>query len=273
MGGNRLRKRPFGDGEAPARGVLANKSVDHAVLILLSFLDHPERGVTELSRDLGLSTAAVYRVLTTLESHGLIWRNPRTRRYRLGVRLFELGQAYLRQLGLIESARPVLEQLAQETRQTVHLGTRDGESLIFLDVIASSHPVQVNARVGGRAPLHATASGKVAVAFAEDAVVSAVCQRLTRLTPLTVTDPASFMAQLAEIRRQGYCVSVGEWYPDILSIAAPVRRENGRAIAVIGLAGVQSHFTAEQVTKYARQVAAAARDLSVLFGWKDDGKD
>ena len=148
------------------------QSVAHALDVLEEFKgDVPEYGVTELSRKLKLHKNNVFRLLATLEARGYVEQNKLTENYRLGIKILELGQSYIRQTGLVRQARPIMVELVGEVDETCCLMVLRGGQAVCVDAVEASQTVRVVAQVGVHLPAHATASGKVQLAFESDAEI------------------------------------------------------------------------------------------------------
>src|SRR6056297_2743284 len=142
------------------------QAVSHALDLLEQFHDDvDELGVTELSKRLKLHKNNVFRLLATLESRNYIEQNRATENYRLGLKALELGQTFIKQMGLLRQAKPILDKLVEETHETSYVSIiKDGYS-VYLDVAETDLTVRVVSRVGSRLPAYCTAAGKVQLAY------------------------------------------------------------------------------------------------------------
>ncbi|WP_329011122.1 IclR family transcriptional regulator [Micromonospora rifamycinica] len=222
----------------------------------------PALTLSELARRTGLPLSTVHRRVAELLAWGALERG-HDGRYRIGLRLWEVGSLAPRGLGLREVALPVLEDLYEVTHENVQLAVRQDLELVFIERIAGRHAVPVLTRVGGRFALHATGVGLVLLAHAPAGVQERVLAApLERYTALTLTDPARLRRCLAEVRRVGYAVSDRQVTMDALSVAAPIRAAEG-VVAAISL--VVAHDRADPVA-LAPLVQAAGRVLSRALG-------
>ena len=213
----------------------APKSVTGRVLSILAVFESSlaARTLTDISAETGLALSTTHRLVAELEEWGALSRDDNGR-YQIGLRLWELGQHA--GLQAREVARPLLQDLFTLTRETVHLAIREGDEVIYIDRVYGTRRVPQTSRVGGRLPLHATAVGKVLLAFSEDWVRDAVlAQPLERRTPATVTDPQRLRAELDTIRRSGHSVTIDEVTVGSASIAVPVFQTDGEVGAALGL--------------------------------------
>ncbi|RQW96636.1 IclR family transcriptional regulator [Micromonospora inaquosa] len=218
----------------------------------------PALTLSELARRTGLPLSTVYRRAAELVAWGALERGD-DGRYRIGLRLWEVGSLAPRGLGLRELALPVMEDLYEVTHENVQLAVRQDLELVFIERIAGRHAVPVLTRVGGRFALHATGVGLVLLAHAPAEVQEQVLAApLERYTELTITDPGRLRRCLAEVRRVGYAVSDRQVTMDALSVAAPIRVPEG-VVAAISL--VVAHDRADPVA-LAPLVQAAGRVVS-----------
>ena len=234
--------------------------------ILAAFsADRPELTLTEVSRRAGLPLTTTHRIVGELAAWGALERVGG--RYRIGLRLWEVGALAPRGLGLRESAMPFLEDLYEVTRQNVQLAVLDGTDVVYLERISSRRAVNVISRVGGRLPLHATAVGLVLLAHADPALQEEVLAGpLRRFTAKTRCDPSEVRRALAEVRRSGVAVTDGQIELISLSVAAPVRDATGRVVAALSVV-VPSEGTDSRA--YVPAVRAAARGVSRVLGAPD----
>src|SRR6478735_4185853 len=188
-----------------------DRSVTAKVLALLEAFtaSAPELTLSELSRRAGVSLPTTHRRAAELLAWGALERTA-AGRYRIGLRLWEIGALAPRAHALREAALPFLEDLYVVTRQNVQLAVREGLELVFVERIAGRGAVPVLTRVGGRFSLHATGVGLVLLAYAPVEVLDGVLEAgLERYAEQTVTDPDVLRRVLAGVRRDGYVVSRG----------------------------------------------------------------
>jgi IclR family transcriptional regulator, KDG regulon repressor len=225
--------------------------------------------LTELAGRLDESSTVVFRILKTLVAAGYVQQDAETRRYRVGLKLWELGTRALDRTGrrLIEMSRPVLKWLTTVTGETSALAVlRDTDSL-YLDMVDGSEPLRVYAEPGARAPIYATASGKAMLAFAEPELVERVVGAgMKRLTPLTVTRASELRRRLAEIRRTGLAINRGERRADIAAVAAAIFNARGECVAAISISGPVARFQGDTLEALKRHVRKASEEISTKLG-------
>ena len=170
-------------------------TVQNAARLLKAFLSRDEQlGPSELGRRLGLGKSTVHRLLVTLTAEGLLEQDPRTGGYRLGIVMFELGEAVRVHMDLHAAAAPVLAMLRGQTRETAQVGVLDRGEVVYVDRLESSYTLRLFTETGRRVPAHCSSSGKVLLAFLPAQARADLLdgRPLPALTPDTITDPAQF---------------------------------------------------------------------------------
>lgn len=243
------------------------KTVDRLVEILNSFsLQQPEWSLGELSAHLGIPKSTLHRFLLALEAHGIVLHNPRNRRWRLGYRLLVWGHLASAHNGLRLIARPIMEELAAETGETILLTVYDNLGVLCIEKVDSAHAVRLTMEVGSRRPPHAGASSKILMAYLPETEIEAIIERgLPKLCTNTITDPDELRTELARIRRQGYAISKEETDIGAWGVATPIWDQYGEVIAAIGIAGPLFRLTGERTHQYVEKCRWAAQRISVLL--------
>lgn len=185
------------------------------VLLLFGRSTRPDLGVTEVATELGLTKAAVHRILTALRNRDLITVDPVTRRYALGHAAIALGRAYLARTDLRLMAGPELRRLAGQTGETATLSIRRGDTRLYADQVVPEQELRMEVSLGIPYALHAGSSSKAILAYLSDDEIDGYLKRhrLEAVTDATVTDPEKLRAEIAEIRARGYATSLGERQP------------------------------------------------------------
>jgi DNA-binding IclR family transcriptional regulator len=218
-------------------------SVGKALALLSSFDRVSILGVTELARRVGVSKSTAFRLLAILQEWNLVEREGR--RYRLGTRVFELGNqvSFCRPHNLRESAHPFLQDLYEVTHETVHLAVLDGQDVVYVDKVFGKDPVPSPSRIGGRVPAHCAAVGKAILAFADEDIVRAVLDNpLQTRTRYTTTLPRLLIEELARIRRMGVAFDREEANLGLTCVAAPIFGPEGRSVAAVSISGATGRF-------------------------------
>jgi DNA-binding IclR family transcriptional regulator len=223
-----------------------------------------ELGTNELARRTGLSPSTVSRVLSTLAAGGLVERVSESGRYRLGARLVQLGHAALARLDLRALARPHLTALATATGETATLSVPGDPDAITIDFVQSSSSVQSVAQVGRPSIAHATATGKVALAFGGSRLPAGP---LDAYTQRTITDPETLGRQLERVRKRGWARAAREREEDLSAVAAPAFDARGDLAAVLGVQGPAERFDRIAMRAAVEPLLERAAALSHALGW------
>jgi DNA-binding IclR family transcriptional regulator len=243
------------------------QSVSRAVRALELIAQEGELGVTDLGRGLGVHKATASRLAATLAAGGLIERDPVTDRYRLGFGLIRLVGAAMASIDLVRTAHPVLEELADRTRETVNIGVLSGDGVVYLDQVSSAHLVATTNWVGRRTPLHCSSSGKVFLAHMPEAERQRILDRpLEAVTRHTVTDPERLLRQLKEIRVRGYATIQDELEEGLNAVAAPIRQSNGEVAAALSVSGPSFRVRSIDLPRLGRLTIDAAGAVSWRLG-------
>ncbi len=227
-------------------------------------------GVNELARRIGVNASTASRLLGTLESGRLVERVPGGP-YRLGLRLVALSDRVLAHLDVRQRARPLLARLVAETGETATLSVPGGGEAITVDFVPSPSSVVSMARVGRPSVPHATAAGKVMLAFERWDPAAAGAPAMAAFTERTITDPHVLAAELATVRERGYAEAVGEREPDLGALAAPVFGRAGELAAILGVQGPVARLPAATRRALRAPLLTAAAELTGLIGGKSAG--
>jgi IclR family acetate operon transcriptional repressor len=271
---------PAERGDTPRRAV---GSVARAtqLLDLLAASDTP-LGVNELARRIGVNASTASRLLATLQDAGLVMRTDGGP-YRLGLRLVTLSDRVLAGLDVRTLARPLLARLVGETGETATLSVPGETEAITVDFVPSPSSVVSMARVGRPSVPHATAAGKVMLAYAGAAgsrgaggaggrdggggvAGRALPDSLVTFTERTITDPAALAAELDTVRARGWAEAVGEREADLAALAAPAFGRHGELAAILGVQGPVSRLPVAARRMLREPLLVAAADLSAALG-------
>jgi DNA-binding IclR family transcriptional regulator len=236
------------------------------VLFHLHALGEPS-GVSDIGRAVALPKSTVHRLLSALWARGVVERDARGR-YHTGMALVALGVGVLQREPVVHAARPALEEQARASGETFFLVAARAGHPSVLDKVEGTGFLRASPRVGDTVPVHATAVGKVFLAFQPSAVepVAVTGAALEAFTPATLTDRASLAGELARVRAQGYAESRDEWIDGLSAIAAPVRLR-GQVVGVIAVAAPTPRVVQLSHGALAeRALAAAARTEARLQG-------
>jgi len=239
-------------------------TVDKAVEILFHL--HGEArplGVTEVGLALGLPKSSAHRLLTALGRRGLVERDEGGR-YRPGIGLVALGLGALESEPIAVAARPVLEAAAHAVGETFFLVAARAGRLVVLDKAEGTGFLRAAPRVGSSVPVHATAVGKLFLAFCPEAVTLPE-PPYERFSAHTATTPEQLAAEVADVRRRGIAENRDEWIPGLTVLAAPVRHGE-RMHSAIAVAAPTQRFEALAAEAVAERLLAAAQRVADRLG-------
>lgn len=246
------------------------QAIQRAIALLKAFDDQrPAWGLSELARETGLNKATAHRLLAALEREGLLGRAADGERYVLGPEIVVLGGRALRANNLRVVARPELERLADDTRETASLEILSGREVLVVDEITGSHLMSGVPSLGSRWPIHAVSTGQALLAFMPPEQAEALLPDvLPPVTARTITDRAALLAELAAVRRRGYSVADESLEVGLVAIAAPVYNHDGAVVAAVSIAGSKVRVTAECLPTIGERVRAAAARVSAQLGYR-----
>jgi IclR family acetate operon transcriptional repressor len=238
-------------------------SVQRAVAVLDALAEgSAELGTNEIARRTGINASTVSRLLATLAEAGLVDHDAESGRYRLGLRLLHLGNAVLGRLDLREAARPHLAELVRRTGETATLCAPGAREAVTVDFVQSPASVQSVARIGRPSVPHATAIGKVYLAFGGELPPGP----LQAYTPRTITDRGALADELRLTASRGWAQAVGEREDDLNAIAAPVLDHRGGLAAIVGVQGPASRFGPRRLEEAVPALLACAAAISSELG-------
>jgi IclR family KDG regulon transcriptional repressor len=240
-------------------------SVKKALKVLQTFTEkRTELGVTQIANLLTSHKSSVSRILMTLMAEGFVEKNPLTNKYRLGMKLVDLGNLALSRFDLKEYASPRLEALAQETNEIIHLAILDKDEILYIDKKGAGQVLTVATRVGGRNPAHACGMGKVLLSGLpqEELMKLLSSAPLKRYTPTTITEIPKLLKEFEKIRRQGFAIDNEESFPGIKCVAAPITDGRGNVIAAMSATVPTQRMEKERMRELAALVTECARQIS-----------
>ncbi|MCP4690596.1 MAG: IclR family transcriptional regulator [Desulfobacterales bacterium] len=220
-------------------------------------------GISELSKGLGISKSTVHGVASALESVGAVIRNPSTKRYTLGITLFELGRSAYSRVDLKDAARPSMENLVEKTRQSVFLGVRNGDHVTIIDMVESRDQLKISAPVGATIPLLAGAIGKVFLSCMNDDQAREYIESkgLPAYTEKTISDPEAYIREVRTVRENRCAIDDEEYMRGVMAAAAPVRGVEHLS-AAIWLVGVKPNMDGDKMAYLVKEIKEAADSIS-----------
>lgn len=241
----------------------AIQSLDRAIDILEAFQSgEAVRGVAELARELDLPRATVHRLLAALASRGFLIQDDPAGKYRLGLKLFELGSVVADSLDVRRVARPHLLHLMKETGETAHLVVLDGIDIVFVDKVETDNPFRMVSVIGGRLPACFSGSGKALLAQLPDE------ELIRRLESLSLEDRSALLDRLRRIRAQGWAMDDQETQAGLRCVGTVVRDHVGAAIAGLSVSGPIVRLSDDRVPDLVRHLRATADAISSGMGYR-----
>ena len=230
--------------------------------------EHTEWGVREVAAKLKVAKSSAHDLMSSLAKLGFL-NKTEDNRYRLGWRLVTLSETLLATTELRKEAHPVIEDLASQYQETVHLAVLDDTQAVYVDKLEGRQAVRVElTSLGARLYAHCSALGKVLLAYQDEKEVKRIIQTagLPRFTEHTITDEEELLQNLARIRKQGYAYDLEEILPDLCCVAAPIYEYSGRVIAAISMSIPAFRFRRSQ-TEFRDGVMRAAKKISKRLGY------
>ncbi len=237
----------------------AVKSLVKVVSILEAFsTSRRSMSLAEISAATGFPRSTTHRLAASMRDVGLLDQDGHRDRYRLGIRLFELGNTVLANMDLHREARPLVDALSRVSGHLVHLAVFDGQQAIVIHRVSADSGTPLT--LIEAAPVHCTSVGKAILAFQPAARIDAIIAGgLKRFTDATITDGRKLKSELKLIRARGYAVDEGEHQPGIRCVGAPIHDRAGRVVAGLSVSGPARRLKKDQIVELAKVVVHHAR--------------
>ncbi|MBW1774069.1 MAG: IclR family transcriptional regulator [Deltaproteobacteria bacterium] len=214
-------------------------SVKKAFQILRLVADSAQGvGISELARGLGISKGTVHGITAALEDLGAIKRDSRTKRYSLGLTLFELGRLAYAQVDLKDLARPILEELMEKTQESVFLGVLNGDHVTILDIVESRHDLKITSPIGTILPIFAGSTGKVFLAAIKDL----------------------YMEEIRRVRQEGHAIDDGEYIMGVRAVTCPIKTDH-HLISAIWVVGFNASMDDDKMRVIVEETKGAAAEI------------
>lgn len=249
------------------------KSAERALGVLQLLADSPDgMSYPDILRALRLPKSSAYNLLSTVVASGFVEFDPSDRVYRLGIKTFEAGQAWVRSRDLVSRSNAYLQEVRNRLNETCQLAVLDGTENVYLAKAEADHVLMLQSSVGDRLPAYATGLGKVLLAGLSEAEVR---ERFTHVafdafTDKTISSIDELIQELAEIRVRGYATDLGEYTPGVACIAVPVRDHTGVPVAAISVSAPEVRRSEEWATQTLEVLTRTASDLSKHLGYNGD---
>lgn len=231
-----------------------------------------EMALSELCYRLGMPKTTTFRYLQTLCACGFVTHDPDTDLYRIGLRVWALGQLARVPVDLREAALPFMRTLRDRFNETVNLGVLEGREVIYLDMVESRRSLRMQAQLGGRDPLYSTALGKAMLAFLpEERLGEHLPARLTPRTAMSHSSLAALRADLQRTRARGYGLDDGENEEGVRCVGAPIFGQDGQVVGAVSLSAPAARMSDRSLPDAAASVIQTAEAISRRLGHR--GKD
>jgi IclR family transcriptional regulator, pca regulon regulatory protein len=277
------RAKASSNGQEPAWSIPSlreprySQSLERGLAILGCFTPkRPVLGIADIADELGMSRSTTHRYVITLVALGYLEQGA-SRKYRLGLRVTDLGMAAMNSTGLKEHAHPYLEELRQRSSYTTSLGVLDGVEVLYVDRVRSyrrgQSQVDLDLQAGSRVPAYSTAMGKLLLANLpeSDQRERIASMKLAKQGPNTVTGKKALRTELEQIRESGLAVDDEELAAGLIAIAAPVRNQARDVVAAVNLAAPSSLITLEElVDALGPHLVSTADRISARLGFRRD---
>ncbi|MCE5281290.1 MAG: IclR family transcriptional regulator [Deltaproteobacteria bacterium] len=243
----------------------------HKVLDIVDYIAlSGKAGIREISDHTGFPPPTAHRIVSTLVGRHYLEQDPATKGYALSLKFLELGSLVQHRFDLVRIAKPHLELIVAETKESASLIVRDGDEAVYLDHVQDQHMLQLFTRVGARVPLYSTGGGKVLLGGMTDAEIGSYLKRSnrTRHTDRTLVEAEALKTELAAVRRLGYAVDDEEMEEGIRCVAVPVYKHDGTVAAALSLSGAAIRIRRERMEELARIVLYRALSVSRALGFK-----
>jgi IclR family acetate operon transcriptional repressor len=251
-------------------------AVDRVVWILEALGEAEGLRLSEVSRVAHLTEATAWRYLSRLALHGFVERDEGSERYRLGSRLFQLGQRALSERDPREVALPIMAKLRAEYDETVNLAMRIEDELVLVEALESTRSIRKGARVGESDVWHSSSVGKAILAYLPEHEALRILERrgCPRTTPKTLATADEFLRDFEGVRERGYAIDDEESEEGLCCVGAPVFDRHRRPSYAFSFSGPANRFSPGLAHEMGRAVKGAARTLSLKLGYpgEADGK-
>jgi len=246
-----------------------NSSVKKAFNLLELFSNSKSQwGVRELARKIGAHESTTYRMMSTLESLGVLYKNPDNDKYALGLKLYDLGKRVKVYDSLVKLSHPELEKVADEIEETVHLGIWNKNEVLMIDKVEGEKGLRLDSRIGQSSPVYCTGLGKALLAFRYSDLLDEIYSKndLKQFTPYTILDKDELLSELEGIRINEYAVDRQEFELGLICVSVPVFNNEGHVVAALSAAGPSVRFKEDQLLEYVTLLKSGADAITNKIG-------
>lgn len=244
------------------------QSVDRALQILDILARRGGAGVSELAEEMGIHKSTAFRLLSALETRGMVQQSSSRGKYQVGVGVLRLASSMSRRMSIVQQARPTLERLADELAETVNLAVRRSKYAVNIDQAMGPSPLATHDWIGNLTPLHATASGKILIAYlrVEERDLLLGPGPLPRHTAATLVARDALEEELQQVRATGLARTHGELEVGLNAVAVAVRDYRDEVVGSISVSGPALRFEPTGSAGLAATVLTASDEVSARLG-------
>jgi IclR family transcriptional regulator, pca regulon regulatory protein len=254
-----------------------SQSLERGLAILSCFTPtRPVLGIADIADHLGMSRSTTHRYVITLVALGYLEQGA-SRKYRLGLRVTDLGMSALNSTGLREHSHPYLQELRQRTSYTVSLAVLDGSDVLLVNRARSfrrgQSDIELDLHAGSRLPAYCTSMGKLLLAYLPDSLQRELfsSMKLTKRGPNTITSKKALRDELDEVRTAGFAVNDEELLPGLYSISTSVRNSEREVVAAIAMAAPRSAISLQElIDALGPHLVSTADSISARLGYRRD---
>jgi DNA-binding IclR family transcriptional regulator len=242
-----------------------------AVIDLLAESDVP-MSLTALSKRLGIARSTLHGILATLINVGYVCKEERSGDYRLGLRLFEIGNKISQKIDERKVAKPYMRALSEKTGETVHLAVLQDGEVLYINKQESNNSIRIITESGLKLPAHCTGVGKALLSGLSDEQIRQVAEKkgLAKYTETTVTDIGILLKEIEKIRKQGYASDQQEFMIGLRCVAIPIRNMSGKVVCAISISGPVSRMSGDLFEMKKRYLIKTAHAISKELGFGGD---
>lgn len=239
------------------------QSLKNGIDALLFLASKKSVGVTELAEVLCVHKSTAFRILDTFAEANMVQKDPETLKYMLGPAILRLSEQYYKNFNRIALAKPVMEQLAAEIHESVHLCVLANNSAIVIEQVLSASRLVVSAKIGNSEPLHCSSVGKCLLAYSPEETREKLIAdiRFDVFTDKTIRSTEQLRAELEKVRQNGFALDDEELSDNIKCAAVPVFGGRGDCAYSLGVSGVSSRMTQEKLDRVILLMKRAAQDM------------
>ncbi|MEX5727391.1 IclR family acetate operon transcriptional repressor [Rhodovulum iodosum] len=244
------------------------RSLDRAMGILASLSETNGLTLSELAERTGQSAPTVYRVLTTLQTRGIVESEEGAQRWHVGAGAFRIGSGFLRRTNVAERARGPMQALMRATGETANLGIENRDEVLFLTQVETHEAIRAFFPPGTKSPMHVSGIGKALLAFYPEARVTAIVAErgLHGFTALSITSEIGLKRDLARIRERGYAIDDQERAEGMRCVAAPIFNAYGEPVAGLSVSGPAFRMPVSEAGRIGAEVRRAADTVTAAIG-------